>query len=390
MKPLTQKDATGIVSALEKVDWNFPRAGTWATALHSLHWFPGNFIPQIPNYLIQLLSPEGSVVADPFCGSCTTGVEATILNRKAWMGDFSPVSYLISLAKLALLTDKYAKAEFAAVELPPLLIASPVAPYSQESASQLSQWFHPDTLDQLARLWNFITYHTHTRIHIPLEMLFSDTLFACASTLRSATSSGKLRRHHWGWVADNVCPKPPVWHDAVKYFEDRLHRAKLISSRLPTSDSSLVAVRREDARLCSWQSDSVDLVVTSPPYLGMIDYTTANRLTYLWYGWEMAPDRALEIGARFRRNSLGGPKKYLQDMEAVVSQIHRILKDGGFCAVVIGSSRKYPDMALTVVDTFSRQMKLVWGPRGRVATRRRVSDRKGTAPSEYICVLRKD
>jgi hypothetical protein len=388
MTHLMSRRDGAIFSTLNKVDWDFPRAGTWANDLHSLHWFPGNFIPQIPSYLVQSLSQEGDMVFDPFCGSCTTGVEAVILGRSACLGDVSPVSHLISRAKLTLLTDEIAKADLASMELPPLLLDCSVTP-PEKSVNELRQWFHPDTLEQLYRLWTFIAQRPTDRIREILEMLFSDTLFACASTLRSPTKSGKLRRHHWGWVADNVVPKPPVWHDAVKYFEERLHRAKLITARLPTYNSRFY-VRQEDVRLCSYNSDSVDLAITSPPYLGMIDYTTANRLTYLWYGWDIVSDRISEIGARSRRNSPSAAGKYLSEIDIAVSQIFRVLKPGAFCTIVIGSSRKYPAMALKVVDAFAKQMALFWGPQERTSIRRRVSDRKGSSPSEYICVLRKE
>ena len=45
----------------------------------------------------------------------------------------------------------------------------------------------------------------------------------------------------------------------------------------------------------SLSTDCADLIVTSPPYLGMIDYAAASRLTYLWYGWSLADDRKAEI-----------------------------------------------------------------------------------------------
>ncbi|HXN74467.1 MAG TPA: DNA methyltransferase [Candidatus Acidoferrales bacterium] len=381
------KTNSAIVSELDKIDWNFPRARTWVNALHALHWFPGNFIPQIPSYLIQSLSAVGDVVFDPFCGSCTSGVEALILGRQAWMSDFSPVSHLLAESKLRLLVDPRLRKRFVEVQIPPLLMTGQAVPENRENLGELRAWFHKDTLEQLQRLWAFIA--TCREVRAPLEMLFSDTLFACASTFRAKTSSGKKRRHHWGWVADNVRPKPPVWHDALRYFEDRLHRAKLVVSQLGECRSKF-RLKKEDIRLCSYESGSADLVVTSPPYLGMIDYTTANRLLYLWHGWDLPHDRAEEIGARSRRNALSAPEKYLGDIEIAADQISRVLKPGAPCALVIGASRKYPEMALKAIDEFGRRMKLIWGPTGRIPTRRRVSDRKGTPPAEYICVLRKE
>src|SRR4051794_3889600 len=44
------------IQNLDRVDWNFPNTGTKPGSVHTLHWFPGNFIPQIPAALIQILS----------------------------------------------------------------------------------------------------------------------------------------------------------------------------------------------------------------------------------------------------------------------------------------------------------------------------------------------
>jgi hypothetical protein len=316
-------------------------------------------------------------------------VEALILGRKAWMSDFSPVSQLISQSKLSLIADPSLRARLLEVEIPPFLMASGQNDFTlNQDPTELRGWFHEDTFEQLLRIWAFLSKKDEG-LRPPLEMLFSDTLFACASTGRARTSSGKSRRHHWGWIADNVRPKPPIWHDALKHFSERLHRTKLIVSQLGQYDAKF-QMRREDIRSCSYESGSVDLVVTSPPYLGMIDYTTANRLTYFWKGWDLASDRVGEIGARSRRNSPSEPNKYLQDIEIAVNAISRVLKPDGLCAIVIGASRKYPQMALNVIGVFERHMGLIWGPKGRISTRRRVSDRNGDAPNEYLCVFRKE
>src|SRR3546814_10644564 len=62
-----------------------------------------------------------------------------------------------------------------------------------------------------------------------LELAFSDLLFSCASTSGSLTASGKRRRHHWGWVADNVIPKQVVEHDAIAGFRARINYLSQIS-----------------------------------------------------------------------------------------------------------------------------------------------------------------
>ena len=220
-------------------------------------------------------------------------------------------------------------------------------------------------------------------------MLFSDTLFACASTGQALTSGGKTRKHHWGWIADNVRPSKLYWHNAERVFHERLVRALTVVLTQPTVSPSKAIIQRQDIRCLSGSDSSVDLVVTSPPYLGMIDYALANRLTYLWFDWPMSEDREMEIGARFRRNRIRADVEYLESIDIAAMKISGVLKADGFCAIVIGASRKFPGMAEKVVDQFSKYLKPIRAPIVRSASRRRVSDRQGSAFHELVCVFRK-
>jgi DNA modification methylase len=133
----------------------------------------------------------------------------------------------------------------------------------------------------------------------------------------------------------------------------------------------------------------IDLIVTSPPYIGVIDYTHANRLLYAWMGWSMEHERRKEIGARFRRNRIAAVAEYLEEMRAARDEIWRVLRPGAFCAIVIGESRKFPGTVEHMVADFDERMPLVWGPISRRASRRRVSDREAREGVEYVCVFRK-
>ena len=68
-----------IITELENINWNFKRYRQ--KGIDNIHWFPANFIPQIPSILIANLSKRNSIVLDPFCGSGTTLVESVRLGR---------------------------------------------------------------------------------------------------------------------------------------------------------------------------------------------------------------------------------------------------------------------------------------------------------------------
>jgi DNA modification methylase len=392
-------DEKDIISSLDRVDWDFPGATTLQSTVHSLHRFPGNFIPQIPSYLIQLLSKKGDQVLDPFCGSGTTGVEAIILERRAWQRDVNRASILVARGKFAAITGQNVKDDLQNIVREFLLYSLTERGINNSYAErdpELQHWLHEDTLVQLHTIWDLIERTNNSDTRHVLEMLFTDTLFACASTSQSLTSGRKPRRHHWGWIADNVRPKSQQWHDAFRIFRDRLIHACDVTSALKTitsenliGNSEIPAIDREDIRSLSLPDASVDLVVTSPPYLGMIDYTLANRLTYLWFGWPLVEDRDLEMGARYRRNRLNAAEEYFKLVRISCEKIARVLRPEGYCAIIIGASRKFPNVTEQVLQVFSQYLQPVWGPVKRNPSRRRVSERRGTEFYEYVCVFRR-
>jgi DNA modification methylase len=155
--------------------------------------------------------------------------------------------------------------------------------------------------------------------------------------------------------------------------------------------NSIAAARviKQDARSIDLKDESVDLIVTSPPYINVIDYTHANRLMYLWMGWDIPVERATEIGARYRRKRSSVEDEYVEDMRRARDEMWRVLRPNGRCAVVIGESKRFPGAAHRIVVEIAESMELIWGPRTRTPTRRRVSDRAALEPTEWISVFKK-
>jgi hypothetical protein len=356
-------------------------------SIHKTHWFPGNFIPQIPAALIEVLSKPDDIILDPFGGSGTTVLEAARLGRRSIYSDAVSACVFITRAKTAAST----------VGIPSDIVreilneltwdytcrSNEEGRNGEGSALALVKWYHSDTLAQLRYIWKLIERYEDAH-RLSLELLFSDLLFACASTSRALTRTGKLRRHHWGWVADNVIPKDLVSHDAVNGFRSRLNALPP-----PQSVSAAPIILQGEAQSLAVDSGSVDLIVTSPPYVGVIDYVKANRMLYLWMNWPFDMERAAEIGARYRRQRPTIVTDYLAQMSCCWHEFQRVLKPGGLLAVVIGESRAFPGTCERTMADLASIMEVTWGPVQRVPTRRRVADRGARDARELVFVAEK-
>lgn len=380
------------VRRLDRIDWNFPNTGTAPGSVHALHWFPGNFIPQIPAALIQILSAPGSLVLDPFSGSGTTAVEALRLGRRVIASDYLSACVMIAKAKIAFVDGglgQHRRANLLAeLTFEHQCRTDKVGRRGEGDSPDLIAWFARETLAQLRFLWQQVEAADSIPAREALQAIFSDVLFDCAASGGATTAKGGRRRHHWGWIADNVRPRVFLPHNAIKLFRQRLLALDDVAA--PSREERAAAlVVRQDARCLALPDGIVDLVVTSPPYIGVIDYTHANRLLYTWMGWSMQAEREHEIGARFRRKRLNGPAEYGSDMRRARDEIVRVLKPGAACAVVLGESRRFLSTAQAILSDFAEVMPIVWGPVPRTPTRRRVADRAARDPLEFVCVFRK-
>lgn len=137
---------------------------------------------------------------------------------------------------------------------------------------------------------------------------------------------------------------------------------RLISSIPFTRGERLPAavIKRADARELPLKAKSVDLIITSPPYLNAIDYLRGHRLSLAWFGYSLAKLRMMRASAVGCERSLerllpddllrrfnaqgttartrGMIKRYAIDLTAILQECERVLKPKGRLIIVVADS----------------------------------------------------
>ena len=299
--------------------------------VHGLHPYLGKFPPQLAEALIGRHCPQGGVVLDPFCGSGTTLVEALGLGRSAVGCDVSAFNALLAREKTrphdpaavaAGLAGTLARAESALAAGAPA--ESPVPPY-------LAEWYGEDARRELlayraaiepGRSWSGLAALVLTRAARSARLVRHDALDAAREPVRAPYWCHKHRR--------TCVPTVGALRFLRRYSADAAARvAAFAAVRSPDASAD---VRHCDARELRLKRPA-DAVVTSPPYVGVIDYHDQHAYAYSLLGLEARSEQ--EIGSRTRGASARAVRAYADDMGSALAAAARCLRPGAPLAIVV-------------------------------------------------------
>ena len=336
---------------------------TIATLLgrNAVHPFPARMAPSI--VVDALTSKRPLTVLDPMMGSGTVLALARSLGHQARGFDTDPLAVLISTvwtsaidirefehAANGVLND--AKSIFATL---PVRDAYP-ATADEETKRFVRFWFDPYSRRQLAALARTITAVSDHRIRNALWCGFSRLIITKQFGASRAMDLSHSRPHR----AFATAPAKPFSHF------DRAIRT-VSSGCLQKGQLGIgprVYAQRGEARSLPLRDDSIDLVLTSPPYLNGIDYMRTSKFSLVWMGHSIADLRLVRsaaIGAESRldrtcqdkhlssltaRYSPDGVKakhagavtRFIHDMRRTISEVSRVLRMSGRAVFVVGDS----------------------------------------------------
>jgi hypothetical protein len=301
-----------------------------ASSLHEVS-YRACFKPQLPRFFVERLTESGEMVFDPFMGRGTTVLEAALMGRVPSGCDINPLSAILIQPRLRPPTLKQI-----AQRLQKIDFTTPC-----DLPEELLVFYHRETLKEIFALRQYLIGGKATGTADPIDEWIT------------MVAINRLTGHSQGFFS--VYTLPPNQAVSVKsqkkineargQVPPRRHVAELVMRKsrdllvdctpevratLSTMDRESRLLTRSSNDLPEIESNSVSLVVTSPPFLNVVDYAGDNWLR-CWF-----------IGVDPTSVKLTVPRKvedWQRSMTEVFRELHRILWPGGHVAFEVGEVR---------------------------------------------------
>ncbi|MBN1596588.1 class I SAM-dependent methyltransferase [candidate division FCPU426 bacterium] len=302
--------------------------------VHRLHPYMGKFIPQLVEIFLRKYQPK--LVYDPFCGSGTTLVEANILGVDSVGTDISSFNTLLSRVK----TAKY---DLVLLETELRDILKNLYTFKYGSASQknggggrlstcseyVKTWFSQNTQKELLHFNNLIDNYTYKDL---LKIILT----------RSARSARLVTHYdldfpkkpqtepYFCYKHNKTCqPVNEAYKFLFRYTLDTLGRIKEFA-KLRTNAS--VTIYHDDSREVDLPKN-IDMIFTSPPYLGLIDYHDQHKYAYELLGLQNNEMR--EIGPAKNGQSEQARRDYIKGINDVLLHTRDFMVKKGLLLIVV-------------------------------------------------------
>jgi hypothetical protein len=301
-----------------------------ASSLHEVS-YRACFKPQLPRFFIERLTLPGETVYDPFMGRGTTVVEAALLGRVPCGCDINPLSQFLVRPRL-----NPPRLEDVARRLTEIPLRA-----EHEQSEDLLVFYHPETLQQLGSLRGYLLGRKASgELDAVDEWIWMVALnrltghsngFFSVYTLppnqaTSATAQRKINEKR------NQSPPPRdiarlILKKSKQLLGDCSEQTRQSLSGVACSARLLTAPASSTAQL---DDNSIALVVTSPPFLDIVNYAGDNWLRCWFIGID--PD-AVQISMHKKL------EQWQETMTGVFRELARVLRPGGSVAFEVGEVR---------------------------------------------------
>jgi len=281
------------------------------------HWiypYKGKFHPQMIRALLNIIGlQKGDTVFEPFSGSGTTALESQLLGINLIGIDISP---------LCVLQGK--------VKTQAIYVINDIIRLKNTLISKLK----PSLFSQENNFYNVLDEIDNEKVR---------DFYKLARLLAVSDTSRRGRAFDQSFIKNLN-----LMIDSVKDYIEIADKLKL--------DLGDVKIDIGDARNVNLPDNSIDGIITSPPYSIALDYVENDAHSLEDLGYKLADIRENFIGVRGKGNER--IKLYNADMEKSYKEMHRVLKPNKYAVIVIGNAIYQGQEVKTVEFTIEFMTKI--------------------------------
>ena len=304
-----------------------------ASSLHEIS-YRACFKPQLPRYFIERYSKEGDTVYDPFMGRGTTIVEAALLKRNVIGNDVNPLSKILAAPRLEIpgideVEERLAEIKFSK---------------KAKASIDLSMFYHPDTEAEIVSLQKYLTRRKkdqkEDRVDRWIRMVATNRLTGHSSGFFSVYTlpPNQATRPKSQIRINKLRKQLPEYRNIKKII---LKKTRTLLKRVSEDDRKNLHTARVRARFLSTDArrtsnihaGAIQLTVTSPPFLNIVQYSNDNWLR-CWFN--SLDDRVVATHITMSRTL----DEWCSVMGGVFTELFRITKPAGYVAFEVGELHK--------------------------------------------------
>lgn len=332
-----------LCKAIQVCNWEFADADTQYLT-HNIHRYSGKFIPQIAGKAIDLLTEPNDLILDSYMGSGTTLLEAMLRGRNSVGVDLNPLAVLISKVKTT--TVSSGDIDEIHSELFPFVdyltsgsqfslmfqsfnedkINKQIEKNSWRIADEWHcKWYQTDVLKQLVQIYSCIEILENEKAQNIALVAFSDIL------RKSSNASSKYPNVMY----DKNAKKKTL---PAKQFLESLNnviRVVNVLSHKMENNSCMTDIIMQNNLSLTMDSESVDAIISHPPYIAAVPYAEYGLLSLTWFGFDCKKlDGELTGGKRHSKQVVS---RFSGDYKQYFFESYRVLKPNKYMFLMVGN-----------------------------------------------------
>ncbi|MBF0113115.1 MAG: site-specific DNA-methyltransferase [Desulfamplus sp.] len=302
-----------------------------ANAIHEIS-YRACFKPQLPNFFITLLTKPDDIVYDPFTGRGTTIIESALLGRRVISNDLNPLSKILCRPRLFVPDLESIGKRLNDIPLT-----------NHESDIDLSMFYNSETLKEIISIKEYIANKEQQSqdddVDSWIKMVATNRLtghstgFFSVYTLPPNQAVSPQNQIKINEKRNQIPPYRDTIKIIIKKTKDLIKNltSKQIKTLREIGNSSIF-LNKDATDTNEIPDNSIQLTVTSPPFLDVVQYADDNWLR-CWFN-NIESDK---IGKTITMS------KKIEDWNEVMSrvfkQLYRVTKINGYVAFEVGEVR---------------------------------------------------